>query len=640
MRISRYTISVLLVLIVLAFIGETHVWYLSEFEVRYPSVTFYPQKGVSQERMLSDISQAAERENVTVFVVEHEIESYISQQINIYGTQGTEEFLKRDAEIKEGVSHSIFLGDSIVSFHDLKEIPDVSKVSDYQTIGDSKQVLKFKRDLVNQYAGAFPEEGYQPFHSKLNIALAWSLAFALLLLLTLYHVGLMKKELLVRLVSGERISDFMLRQILCDLGFYLSVFVVAFLALRPLTNPFFELGVSLICITIFLILNSLAHTWMLSIDVKKDNTSYHSGKTFIAASYVYKGITMFVTVLVMSGSIALICDGIDCHKQKEFFQERKEDSYVMLSSFSDTDEKEAKLRDKIYRECVRQNKTCMLVELLGFEHDDDNYVYADRGSIPYLQQQIPELQDVDLSDAAYVIKPEDENLSGNEFDEAEELFRVYSQDEDAPIRTITYQGKTEIISHKIQDSVTSCLKENPVIVLNNMEPGFVDGYLWTGTMVNLTDSEWENYLEKHGFTDEIAYRTNVYENYLHSWRMLKWGMVLGIVLFAIMFVMECFILYTTLYYEYRLNAMELSLQKVLGFTIFQRHRKIGGLTIVSGAGGLAIAILIGIFLDIGNLTALLVAGFAIIAFELAFIVRYAYKMETINVQRVLKGGYL
>ncbi|MCI9596155.1 MAG: hypothetical protein HFE75_02450 [Firmicutes bacterium] len=640
MRVSRYIISVLLVLIVLAFIGETHVWYLSEFEVRYPSVTFYPQKGVPQERMLSDISQAAERESVTVFVVEHEIESYISQQIDIYGTQETEAFLKRDAKIQEGVSHSLFLGDSTVSFHDLKEIPDVSKVSDYQTIGDAKQVLKFKQDLVNQYAGAFPEKGYQPFNSKLNVALAWSLAFALLLLLTVYHIGLMKKELLVRLVSGERISDFMLRQIVYDLGFYASVFVVAFLALKTLTNPFFEIGVSLTCVSVFLILNSLVYTWMLSIDVKKDNASYHSGKTLIAASHVYKGITMFVTVLVMSGSVTLIYDGIDCYKQKRFFQEHKEDSYVMLSSFSDTDDKEADLRDKIYGKSVERNKTCMLVELLGFEHDDDNYVYADRGAIPYLRQQIPELRGVDLCDTAYIIKPENVDLSGNEFDEAEELFRVYSQDEDTPIRTITYQRKTEIIAHKIGDGVVSRLKENPIIILNNMKPKFVDGYLWTGTMVNLTDSEWEGYLKQNGFTDEIAYRTNVYENYLHSWRMLKWGMVLGIVLLAIMFVMECFILYTTLYYEYRLNAMELSLQKVLGFTIFQRHRKIGGLTIASGVGGLVIAILIGSFLDIGNLIALVIAGFAIIAFELAFILRYAFKLETINVQRVLKGGYL
>lgn len=638
MRISRYIVSILLVLIVLAFIGETHVWYLSEFEVRYPLVTFYPQKGVPQEKMLSDISHAAKQEGIITFVVEYEVESYISQRIDIYGTEGTKEFLNQEAEITEGVSHSVFLGDTTVKFHSLEEIPDVSKVSDYRTIGEPEQVIKFKQELVNEYAGAFPKEGYQPFNSKLNIVLAWSLAFALLLLLTLYHVGLMKKELLVRLVSGERIGDFMLKQILRDLVFYIMLFAASFLALKPLTNPFFQLEVSLSCIGVFLALNSLAYVWMLFINVKKDNASYHSGKKLIAASYVYKGITVLATVLVMSGSITLICEGMDCYKQKAFFQEHRQDSYVMVSSFSG--EREDALRDKIYSDYVKKGKTCMLVELPGVRHEGDRYVYADRGAVPYLRQQIPELREMELDGGLYIIKPEDERRSGNRFDEAEDMLRDNSQAEDMPMQTITYQENVEIITVENEDGVPSHLSKNPVILLNGMKPVTVDGYLWAGTMVNITDAEWEAYLKKYDFTDEIAYRTNVYANYLHNWQMLKWGMVLGIVLLAIMFIMECLILYTTLYYEYRLNAMELSLQKVLGYTLFQRHRKIAGLTIASGTGGLAAAMLAGFLMDVGNLAALLAAGLAMIALELAFIAGYAYKLETINVQRVLKGGYL
>ena len=91
---TKYIIRGLLVAIACLFIGELYIWHISDFETGYTRMTFYLQKGDTQQEMISDIEEAARKTNIDVFAVEHKVESNIQETVTIYGTEGVQPFLK------------------------------------------------------------------------------------------------------------------------------------------------------------------------------------------------------------------------------------------------------------------------------------------------------------------------------------------------------------------------------------------------------------------------------------------------------------------------------------------------------------------------------------------------------------------
>ena len=64
MNLAKYIIRGLLVAVACLFIGELYIWHISDFETKYSSMTFYLQKGDTQQQMLSDLEEAARKTEV------------------------------------------------------------------------------------------------------------------------------------------------------------------------------------------------------------------------------------------------------------------------------------------------------------------------------------------------------------------------------------------------------------------------------------------------------------------------------------------------------------------------------------------------------------------------------------------------
>lgn len=83
MKLIKYITSFILFFITLIFIGEIYVWNLDSFETEYKYVTFYLQENTTKSEMLNDIVVAAEKENVSIFVVDKKFTSLYTETINI-----------------------------------------------------------------------------------------------------------------------------------------------------------------------------------------------------------------------------------------------------------------------------------------------------------------------------------------------------------------------------------------------------------------------------------------------------------------------------------------------------------------------------------------------------------------------------
>lgn len=641
MRITKYIISIIITLLVFAFIGESYVWYINGFENEYDYVTFYLQKDTTQTEMITDLKTVAQKHNVNIFTVKRTIKSAFEENIDIYASPDVKENLLKQSNIAVGYYHSIFLGTISINIHSFEEIPDISKINTYQVIGTDDNIVKFKRELINKYAGAFPRKG-SPSDSSFHIGLVWSIALVFLLLLTLYNVALLKKEVLIRLVSGELLINYILKNSIMDMVFYIILFVTSLYIMKTSTNSFFHVEISITSYAIFVMINSLIYFTLLLTDYKKDMASKTSAKKLLRFSYIFKSFTIFVAIFVMAGSINLIFEGVLFYKQKEFFERYNDYSYIMLPSQENEFEETNQLKDSMYQRFLSKNQTLALIDL-GKDEYDRSYVFADTGAISHLKEQIPELKDYQFEAKVYFIIPD--KYSQNQIKKPlhKEFFSRYYRG-NFKYNEIYYSHNIDIIALEGMDNVKSEWKKNPIIILNNISAQNLQhmnyGYIWQATMINISENQWNEFVLQNGYEQEVAYKTNVYKNYNYTWLMLKREMIIGIVLFGIILGLEGIIICTILKYEYSVNAAELSIKKIMGHNLFARNLRIILVTICYGLLGVIISILTSVILKLAAPVFIIVGGLGILLLEILFIIRYVYKFENVNIQKILKGGNL
>lgn len=639
MKKAKYILSLILFSIALTFIGETYAWHLVSFETKYDYVTMYKNEEISQDTMLSDIKKAAKEENLKVFVVSREILNIFSENIKIYGTEGTANYLKVNSFVQSGDYRSIFLGNFNYEVLPLTNIADIDEFEKYYLIGDKENKVRFKQKLVDKYGGRFPQEGYVALNSALNISVVWSIIICLLLLITLYEVAQMRKEVVIRIISGERLQNIIYKKVISDSIFYTCAFSLLVILFLQFTNVKYYLSLSSLLIVIFIILNSLMYLILYIGDYKKDMKSKISVKRVLKISYLYKIFTVFITVTLAAGCLTLIDEGIKFYKQKSFFEDVKDYSYVELNLEKHDDTKQ--IRFDFYKEYLSMNNTISLVNLSSWIlNSDRSYTFADRGSLEYLHKKVSELDTNSLKNKVYFLAPEKYNSKKiiSEMKEVWESYYPYQYEYDI----IWYSGELNIISIDKASSINSKIVNNPIILLNNMNTDSINpywnDYIFSTSMYKIIDTKWKEFIKNPNLNNEVVYKTNVYEHYLYQWDFYKKGILIGIVLLIILFILEAIIIKTILNYEYSINSVEIALKKVMGYSLFERYQKLFATTILFGFLAGISTLIIGHYLDLNSEIYLIVGAFSVIVIEICFVFFYIRLTENRSIQSVLKGG--
>lgn len=634
----KYFTSFLLLFITFIFIGEIYVWHLANFETEYKYVTFYIQDGISHSEMLTDIYHTAKETDINVFVVEKEVTSLFSENIHIYGTADTFSKLSAYSELESGLYESIFLGKINVSYHNWNAIPDINRIENYYVIGDDEDITNFKVQLVNKYAGRFPQEGYQTIHSKLSIGIVWACVLVFLLLLTFYEVAQQKKNTILRITIGEQISHFVFKNTFMDLFVYSLIFIAVMLSLGLYTNTFYLKEYTILFWCIFLLANSFIYIWLFFTDYKKDIQTQKSAQNILKISYVYKMITSVMIIITMTGCIELIYNGINYYRQSEFFKTHKNYSYITVGGT--TVEKALEMLNAYYSNGREHNKMKSLVDLGKWETNAE-YILADQGVIDYLYSCIPELQHIDLEERIYFLIPEKYINNEHIVEEMTDICYSYYHTNDS-YDIIGYKNTAWVMALSNTGSITSTLKRNPIIILNNISSFTIPDsrilYIGNSTMYSFSEEEFEAIATANNY-DYLHYRTNVYENYLYFWNIKKRNMLMGSVLLFILLLLEGLILKTILKYEYQLNAKELLLNKIHGNGFFSRHKRIS-LILFSSWVSLFITIIICKILAFSATLFILIGGALIISLEHLFVMIYSNKLNHINISKIFKGGTL
>lgn len=600
-------------------IGESRMLTLEGFAEPFVSTTIYPNPKISDQQMLADIERAATKHQVDVFTYEETPNRTLSSMKTIYGTAGTEAMFATRS-IEEQVYQSVFLGDITFQFKPLSEHPAVSYTPNFYGIGSAAAVKAFKMELIDTYAGNHPQPGYNESAELYRILGVFALVAIITALLTFYELAVVRKELLVRLSMSESLARWITSSILIDSGILSLAFIVSFLTLRLFTpiDPYLMLFSGLMVGLI--VLNGLVYLRLRRL-----------------------------TILMLSSSITVIAEAVTIYKQRPFFEAKKNYSYTYIghkvTSPHFSDEKSSDISERIQTELYTRFyddfKVTLNTPVNSFTVDQPT-VLMNRRAFNEVAGQFANSASV-LEHELTFFAPEGIAIPAKSTIDSglRELgLGAYLADTYPVVR---YQKDFETVAIDQNLTSGSTLIDDPLLIVVNeakqpKAPKQLSNVLLADVMYDLDQETFQDYVAEKQMTNELVLQTNAWEKYLGIWEAAKRLMNMNLIFVVLILSLELLVIWTVLRLEYQVNAIELSVQKVMGYSIWQKNRRLivstMGITLVST---LAVA-LTAYILEFSSPGLLLAGGGLLLVAEGVLLIWLIRKIERANVQRILKGG--
>ena len=336
MRKIKIIVIYMLITIGFIFNGELSILYLDDFQKSYYQSGFdfvNREAAIEEEEVIEDFLKAGKAHDVDFFFLDSRIISAYAKEITIFGTPNALKTLQAKG-ILEGKHKSLFMGETIVKYEDFSNIKTMEKFKDCYYIGDQSQqeaMRLFKANLVGKYGGGLPKLFSSDKATWLNLFSVWSIIFGLILLMTIYEIISLKKEIMVRITLGEDVRTVFGKNALGDIGILVSAFLSVPFLLSPLSNVYFKIQALALAFLVFMIVNTLINAAILRVNFKKDIAARRSGGGLLTANYILKTMTTMLTLIVLSSNFAILAQGYLMYKQGDFFSEHKNYSYYQLN---------------------------------------------------------------------------------------------------------------------------------------------------------------------------------------------------------------------------------------------------------------------------------------------------------------------
>ncbi|NLF45060.1 MAG: DUF1430 domain-containing protein, partial [Syntrophomonadaceae bacterium] len=559
--------------------------------------------------------------------------------------------------ILEGKHNSLFMGETQVRYEDFSNIKTIEKFKDSYYIGDQSQLEAmrlFKASLVDKYSGGLPKLFSSDKETWLNLFSVWFIIFGLILLLTIYEIISLKKEIMVRITLGEDVRAVFGKNALADIAILASALLSVPFLLSSLSNSnvLFKIQTLAPAFMVFMIANTLINAAILRINFKKDIVTRRSGGGLLAANYILKTMTTILTLIVLSSNFAILAQGYLMHKQGDFFSAHKDYSYYKLNyrvnnhlgkTISDTETMNQEFYKRFQKFSLQYN------DLTANYSSPYPVILINRNSFKEISRLnnalVEAIQSAD--EDYYILIPPGISEDSLEYTIANHIFTTFlGRNIDSSIKTKLYDDDISLVGVHNMEKYVSRPMENPIILFNNtiqqIDESQADKamYYAYSTLYNIPEQDFNNFIEEYQLSDQIVVKSNVLDVYEYNWAIMSRNMKLIVILSFFLLALEIALISFLIKLEYRFNAMELALKKVLGYSLYARNKRLILITLVVFLLSIILAFFLRGLLGIAEGANLIWGGLILLAVELVFIAKKAGAMEKANVPAILKGRVL
>ena len=628
--------------------GELYQAYLEQYNDFY-TTSFYCPDNIAPDKMISDLSETAEKNNVEIFKIYERSKTTFSTCLDVYASKEMVSVLEKDYLISEGRFRSLFSGSSEINVYDFHDIsPELAKEdSSYYLYGDFDDAVLFKRQLVDIYAGSFPkEDGFNDLSFYRNMLfIGWFFVICVTVVLGIYDLMSQKKETFILTTMGTKKGSIYLKNLLIDtlvmaVVFFaikvILIFVEGSLSFEVYSNSLFAF---------LLLINAIIY---LGVFGRKYGTSLKQSSSepkLLFASYILCGICMLLFLVSTSSCVELIYVSSRYSKQEEFFKEHSQYSWISRLKMDASEEPvddydEYKRLQGLMNTFINENPKSFfyLFDNTEFGITDTYLSYiASEGTREYLKENIPELTNTSSEYDVYILSPENSKITTDDLEDLAARFLFNGE----KYKILYYSNSVKLVYRTRESEPITEMVKNPTVLFFNKDPKVHsdDGelfYMLEYGMVDDSKGLWTEYAQANSI-DYVS--DNAWDYYCFRWEALTRTILINLVVVLIMTAMLLLTIFVIIKLEFRVNAKELALKKIYGHTKYERFKKLYNIVGVVG-----FICLVGVFImkytAYRTLSLLYIIPILIISLAVCciFISLQIILYEKKNLQGILKGG--
>ncbi len=603
------------------------------------------------EKKRQDIVILSEKNNCKVFCVDKNLSNASFSEVVVYTPDNvTADTVKKELNIAPGEYKSLFSGVTKVSFKDFNEAPDNMN---FYFLGEEESIWNIKKSF-DFNAGRLKKE------QKINVEwislIAWLVFGVLLLFLTWFDIQFQKKENFVLISLGKSIINIILKNIFTDIAFLVSSGVVLVLALNQFTYLFYNKNITVILFVAAVLLNSVVYIVMFRYDLKIALSKSKFSNSVLSNCYVLKALSLIVTIITLSANILIIAENGWLLNQQDDIAKYK--GYSFLNVYSENYYEENKrvneIIEKVKSDIIfrKYSNNEVAFSTIALTDTDCDYLMINKNSIGFLEG-VNSVENIDFTKDYFILIPDNcENPEGK-INIIKEVIMSTPSNMDYDVLTyhenkkiLCFENNHEVINFKAIDSPIIILcnfSENVFLDENKMKMTYINNsFMFDNMMFKFSEDDIDYYEEKYNLEENsiVIKMNNVVEKSEYGWVVLERIIVLSSVLSLFMLFLELLLITTVAKLEYITNSVEISLKKILGYSLFERNKTMVVLNAFSVFIGIFTTVTVALLFGSSIWLMFLLVGIVIFVLECITISYYAAKLERTNVPKILKGGCL
>lgn len=626
-------------------IFQDELW---NFSTSYFQASRYEVENENMKSFLKDVSDAASEYGVKIFAHYNEMNNKHYTTLHIYGDDGViRQTIKDIANVEETVYTSLISGITKVEYHEFQEL-DTTEVG-YECflsyIGNEEAIDSVYNQLSEKYSLTYPE--YWNSTEQDMIIIVWGMIIILMIIMNVIRTIRQRKEVVVRISFGESVGNIISKAIIGDVIIDIVLFLIAKLLLSCFVSGAYENRLVMLIYTIGVVLSVLPFFLFSVFDIRKAFANITEKKDVVYLLYGLKLVACIATIFTISTNISSIQGNL--FADENLLKAYKAANYFTVQSSELDFDKEKEFWDILYE---KEYSTLNPVICMNVLKDKNDVIFVNENGKKMLQgfeEQVQAFCEMDNDVIIFIPK-------GNAYEEnkklADERLSFCFDYSDFELQQLKVQyieySQTEYFSY-LDTSTEDGMErtKNPVIIyqVNNntrINGGNLENYKGGAILFRCDEYRIGEICKKY---EDIlgSYKlvvTNVQEQYLYNHAFFVKFLGFLSSLCGVVLLLDIMIILAVIRLEFRQNAMRISLMKILGYSLFERHKMLLLVVMIEN-----IVVLIGML--IYSLMSVKISIWVCISIsalisiiEFMIIILNIIHVEKSSVQKALKGGCL
>lgn len=621
---------------------------------RYLSIqlSYSPDFGEDEYAMLiSDIEMVSEENGVHPYAILYMPVSDIERRINIYG----DEFVKAQIQRLDGVCEqeykTLSAGAATVSYHPFSDLrtADGQYVSNILFIGEQSDVMAVYETLSGRY------EISRPVISEGNEAdmtcIIWSTINVIMAVMTVLFIAVKKKEIVIKISMGQSPGALIMQNILTEaVSDFLVFFFVKWICSFFISGEYMEREFTLIYAA-GVALSALLYLSFAVYDIRMTFSNAVVSQKAFRGIYCLKFVVTLGTILTVCTNLDLIQHNITAMSDDEYIKTFQDRYYITISPLNPAQTGDGASIDKLHDIAERiyvdgYEEFMPVVSTLALRDYGNNadYVLVNEYGADTIKDFLAEAGSLDGTEVAVFVPG---NLNREEILAEVDycLSKLIKERGGLEQKIFVYDGN-KTFSY-VDRSMENSLRQvrNPIVIYAGFSGVQYKDLLCMDDISNIMFR-----MEEDASKLEADYRlreqgckvilTNAEERFRYYNAFLKQGISFCSSIAVFMFLLQMILVYVVVLLEYKNNALELSLKKILGYGFWQRGRFFLLKSMIAGTGAALTGMLVGSLTGLYRPLNGLLQGMVIILVEMVMDFCFVLKNEKENTMKVLKGGCL